>query len=145
MKAASNLEKVLSAGHFAVTGELGPPRGADAAVVRKKAAHLKGIVDSVNITDNQTAVVRMSSVASCKLLLDEGLEPNPPDGLPRPQPYRPAERFVGGRRPWALKTCFAFPATTSVSGIIPRVKTSLTWIPCSFWPPSRSCATRRCF
>jgi len=76
MKAGSNLEKVLSAGHFAVTGELGPPRGADALAVRKKAAHLKGIVESVNITDNQTAVVRLSSVASCKILLEEGLEPN---------------------------------------------------------------------
>ena len=76
MKAGSNLEKVLSAGHFAVTGELGPPRGADVEAVRKKASHLKGIVESVNITDNQTAVVRMSSVAACKLLLQEGLEPN---------------------------------------------------------------------
>ncbi len=76
MKAGSNLEKVLTAGHFAVTGELGPPRGNNAEEVRKKAEHLKGIVDSVNITDNQTAVVRMSSVAACKLLLEEGLEPN---------------------------------------------------------------------
>ncbi len=76
MKAGSNLEKVLAAGHFAVTGELGPPRGNDASLVREKAAHLKGVVDSVNITDNQTAVVRMSSTAACKLLLEEGLEPN---------------------------------------------------------------------
>ncbi|MCX5898774.1 MAG: methylenetetrahydrofolate reductase, partial [Proteobacteria bacterium] len=58
MKAGSNLEKVLRAGHFAVTGELGPPRGADAAAVREKTQYLKGMVDAVNITDNQTAVVR---------------------------------------------------------------------------------------
>ncbi|MFP3869463.1 MAG: methylenetetrahydrofolate reductase, partial [Syntrophobacteria bacterium] len=57
-------------------GELGPPRGADAEVIRKKAEHLKGIVDSVNVTDNQTAVVRMCSMAVCRLLLDCGLEPN---------------------------------------------------------------------
>jgi methylenetetrahydrofolate reductase (NADPH) len=76
MKSGSNLEKVLSAGHFAVTGECGPPRGANANVVREKAAHLKGIVDSVNMTDNQTAVVRMSSMAGCLILLQEGLEPN---------------------------------------------------------------------
>ncbi|MEW5911910.1 MAG: methylenetetrahydrofolate reductase [Thermodesulfobacteriota bacterium] len=76
MKAGSKLEKVLSAGHFAVTGELGPPQGNDAEEVRHKAAHLKGIVESVNITDNQTAVVRMSSWAACKILIDEGLEPN---------------------------------------------------------------------
>jgi methylenetetrahydrofolate reductase (NADPH) len=76
MKAGSNLEKVLSAGHFAVTGELGPPRGNNVEEVKHKAGFLKGIVESVNITDNQTAVVRMASWAACKILLDEGLEPN---------------------------------------------------------------------
>lgn len=76
MKSGSNLEKILSAGHFAFTGELGPPRGANAEEVRKKAAFLKGNVDSVNITDNQTAVVRMSSWAASLLLIQEGLEPN---------------------------------------------------------------------
>jgi methylenetetrahydrofolate reductase (NADPH) len=76
MRAGSNLEKVLSAGHFAFTGELGPPRGTDAEEVRKKAAFLKGNVDAVNITDNQTAVVRMASWAACIILIQEGLEPN---------------------------------------------------------------------
>ncbi len=76
MKAGSNLEKILTAGHFAFTGELGPPRGTSAEEVRKKAAHLKGMVDAVNITDNQTAVVRMASWAACILLIQEGLEPN---------------------------------------------------------------------
>lgn len=76
MKSGSNLEKVLNAGHFAFTGELGPPRGTDAGEVRKKAAHLKGIVDAVNITDNQTAVVRMASWAASLILIQEGLEPN---------------------------------------------------------------------
>jgi methylenetetrahydrofolate reductase (NADPH) len=76
MKSGSNLEKVLRAGHFAFTGELGPPRGAHAEEVRKKAAHLKGKVDAVNITDNQTAVVRMASWAASLLLIQEGLEPN---------------------------------------------------------------------
>ncbi|MEW5910000.1 MAG: methylenetetrahydrofolate reductase [Thermodesulfobacteriota bacterium] len=76
MKSGSNLEKILRAGHFAFTGELGPPRGANAHEVRKKAAYLKGKVDSVNITDNQTAMVRMSSWAACLLLIQEGIEPN---------------------------------------------------------------------
>ena len=76
MKSGSILEKVLTAGHFAFTGELGPPRGAHAEEVRKKAAHLKGCVDSVNITDNQTAVVRMASWAASLILIQEGLEPN---------------------------------------------------------------------
>jgi methylenetetrahydrofolate reductase (NADPH) len=76
MKAESNLEKVLAAGHLAVTGELGPPRGADGAVIHHKAKYLKGMVDSVNVTDNQTSVVRMCSMAVCRLLLDIGIEPN---------------------------------------------------------------------
>jgi len=76
MKSGSNLEKILLAGHFAFTGELGPPRGSDANEVRKKAGFLKGIVDAVNITDNQTAVVRMSSWAASLIALQEGLEPN---------------------------------------------------------------------
>ena len=76
MKSDSNLEKVLVSGAFAVTGELGPPRGADAEAVRQKAQHLKGRVDAVNITDNQTAVVRMASWAASIIAIQEGLEPN---------------------------------------------------------------------
>jgi methylenetetrahydrofolate reductase (NADPH) len=76
LKSGSNLEKILKAGHFAFTGELGPPRGANVDAVRQKAVHLKGMVDAVNITDNQTAVVRMASWAACLLLIQEGLEPN---------------------------------------------------------------------
>ena len=75
MKAGSNLEKVLAAGHFAVTAECGPPRGADADVVRKKAAYVKNNVDACNVTDNQTSVVRMSSLAGCLLVKESGTEP----------------------------------------------------------------------
>jgi methylenetetrahydrofolate reductase (NADPH) len=71
----SNLERVLKAGHFAVTGELGPPQSADADVVREKAQLLKGLVDAVNITDNQTAIVRMSSIGAGTIVVEEGLEP----------------------------------------------------------------------
>ncbi|MDX2454410.1 methylenetetrahydrofolate reductase [Desulfosarcina sp.] len=76
MKSGSNLEKILRAGNFAFTGELGPPRGTNVAVVREKAKHLVGMVDAVNITDNQTAMVRMSSWAASLIVLEEGLEPN---------------------------------------------------------------------
>ena len=76
MKAGSNLEKILAAGHFAATGELGPPQSADPEVIRKKASYLKGYVDSVNITDCQTAVVRMASMAAAVMLLELGIEPN---------------------------------------------------------------------
>ena len=73
--AGSNLERVLRAGHFAVTGELGPPQSADSDVIRKKAELLRGYVDAVNITDNQTAIVRMSSIGAGTLVLQSGLEP----------------------------------------------------------------------
>lgn len=75
MKSGSNLEKVLAAGHFAVTAELGPPMDCDAGVVLEKAKLLKGAADAYNITDNQTAVVRMSSIAAAVLIAREGLEP----------------------------------------------------------------------
>ena len=71
----SNLERVLRAGHFAVCGELGPPQGAGPHDVIRKCGYFKGVVDAVNITDNQAAIVRMSSVAGSVLALREGLEP----------------------------------------------------------------------
>ncbi|MBF0432453.1 MAG: methylenetetrahydrofolate reductase [Fibrobacteria bacterium] len=71
----SNLEKVLAAGHFAVTAEVGPPRGPDIQAIKEKGEQVKGVADAFNVTDNQTAVVRMSSIAASKLLLEEGLEP----------------------------------------------------------------------
>jgi len=74
-KAGSNLERVLRAGYFAVTAELGPPKSADAQIIRHKAAILRGYVDAANVTDNQTAIVRMSSIAASALALQEGLEP----------------------------------------------------------------------
>jgi len=73
--AGSTLEKMLRAGHFAVTGELGPPQSADGDVIHKKAVQLKGYCDAVNITDNQTAIVRMSSIGAGTLVVQEGLEP----------------------------------------------------------------------
>lgn len=76
LKSGSNLEKVLKAGHFAFTGECGPPKGANVEHLVEKFQYLKGNVDAVNITDNQTAVVRMSSLAASHLMIDEGLEPN---------------------------------------------------------------------
>lgn len=70
-----NLEKVLASRHFAVTAECGPPRGADPDVIRRKGNVLKEYTDAVNVTDNQTAVVRMSSMASCVILGEMGIDP----------------------------------------------------------------------
>ena len=74
LKAGSNLEKILAAGTFAVTGECGPPKSADGNVIAEKAKLLKGFVDAVNITDNQTAVVRICSMASGYLAQQNGIE-----------------------------------------------------------------------
>ncbi len=75
MKAGSRLERILTSGQFAVTGELGPPKSSDPEVVRQKARLLKGSVDAVNITDCQTAIVRMSSIGAGLIALAEGVEP----------------------------------------------------------------------
>ncbi|MCD6169959.1 MAG: methylenetetrahydrofolate reductase [Candidatus Latescibacteria bacterium] len=74
-KAGSKLEKVLLSGHFAVTAELGPPKSADLGLVRRKIGYLKSYVDAANITDNQTAIVRLSSIATAAVLCQNGLEP----------------------------------------------------------------------
>jgi 5,10-methylenetetrahydrofolate reductase len=75
MKSESNLEKVIASGQPAVTAELGPPMSADGEEVRHKAKLLKGFCDAANITDCQTAVVRISSIAAAAMALQEGLEP----------------------------------------------------------------------
>jgi len=75
MRAGSNLEKMLESGQFAVTAELGPPKGTNQRVVERKAEVLRQCCDAVNVTDNQTAIVRMSSLSVSILLKRMGLEP----------------------------------------------------------------------
>jgi methylenetetrahydrofolate reductase (NADPH) len=75
IESTGKLQRVLESGGFAVTAECGPPRGADAEIIRKKGELLKGYVDAVNVTDNQTAIVRMSSIAACAHLAAMGIEP----------------------------------------------------------------------
>ncbi len=75
MKPISLLHEKLNKGEFAVTGECGPPRGANKDVIDKKIDLLKGNVDAVNVTDNQTAIVRMSSIAASVHLVQADLEP----------------------------------------------------------------------
>ncbi len=75
MKTESKLEKILAAGHLAVTSECGPPRGAKFDEVVHKSKYLEGIVDAVNVTDNQTAMVRMSSLAASVIIKQQGLNP----------------------------------------------------------------------
>ncbi len=75
MKAGSNLEKVLEGGYFAVTAEVGPPKGTSASVIRRKGELLKFCCDALNVTDNQTAIVRMSSLSGCVILRELGIDP----------------------------------------------------------------------
>lgn len=75
IKTLSRLEKVLSNGHLAVTSECGAPRGSDAAVIKRKATIIKDHVDAVNVTDNQTAMTRLCSLASVIHLRLMGIEP----------------------------------------------------------------------
>lgn len=75
MKTESRLEKVLASGNLAVTSECGPPRGTNAESVREKAEYLRGYVDGVNVTDNQTAMVRMSSFAAGVIIKEMGMDP----------------------------------------------------------------------
>ncbi|MFC2021169.1 methylenetetrahydrofolate reductase [Chloroflexota bacterium] len=75
MKAGTNLEKILDSGGFAVTAEAGPPRGASPNVINRKGELLKSYCDALNVTDNQTAIVRMSSISGCILLKQLGVEP----------------------------------------------------------------------
>jgi len=75
MKTESVLEKIFTSGELAVTSECGPPRGAVPEKIIEKAKMLKGYVDAVNVTDNQTAMVRMSSFAACVFIKQLGMNP----------------------------------------------------------------------
>ncbi|MFH2064075.1 MAG: methylenetetrahydrofolate reductase [Pseudomonadota bacterium] len=75
LKTESKLEKILASGNLAVTSECGPPRGSDPEAITEKANLIKDYVDAINITDNQTSVTRMCSLAACIRLKLMGLEP----------------------------------------------------------------------
>jgi methylenetetrahydrofolate reductase (NADPH) len=75
VKTPSKLEKMLASGNLAVTSECGPPRGSDPEAITKKAEMIRNHVDAINITDNQTSVTRLCSLASCIHLKLMGIEP----------------------------------------------------------------------
>jgi methylenetetrahydrofolate reductase (NADPH) len=141
MKSGSRLERVLEAGHFAFTGELGPPQGANIEHVRKKASYLKGITDAVNITDNQTAVVRMASWAAGLIAIQEGLEPNY-QMVCRDRNRIAMQADLLGAAALGLKNCLCIAGDHqkfSAAGrlkAIPEPRTSMTWTPASSWASS---------
>lgn len=75
IKVGTNLENILNSGRFVVTAELGPPRSANADVLRKKAEFFRGKIAAVNITDNARGIARLSSLAGCLILQEAGIEP----------------------------------------------------------------------
>jgi hypothetical protein len=115
-KTPSKLEKILAAGHLAVTSECGPPRGSDAEVIKKKAQMIKDYVDAINITDNQTSVTRLCSLASVIHLRQMGLEPV-------------LQMVV--RHLLTFTISFVFQETISNLVIVPKVRMSLILIPCN--------------
>jgi methylenetetrahydrofolate reductase (NADPH) len=69
------LRSRLESGELAVTAEVRPPRGADSYAIARRAASLAGWVDAINITDNQSSFVRLSSFAGSLIALAAGVEP----------------------------------------------------------------------
>ncbi len=71
----SKLEKILGSGNFAVTCEIGPPKGAEAEEVKETAEYLKDVADGINVTDLQSSVMRLGSLTTCHLIKQMGLDP----------------------------------------------------------------------
>ena len=69
------LREALQSGHFVVTAEVGPPKGVDTALLWEDAEALHGLVDAINVTDQQSAVMRLGSLAVCHMLAEKGMEP----------------------------------------------------------------------
>ena len=69
------LREKIESNQFIVCGEIGQPQSCDGDVIRSKSKYYQGFVDAVNITDNPSAVVKLSSIASAKILIEENVEP----------------------------------------------------------------------
>ena len=70
-----SFREILNSGKFVVTAEVGPPKGTDIKEMIHHMEILKGKVDAVNVTDNQSAVMRICSMAVSKVAMEYGLEP----------------------------------------------------------------------
>jgi 5,10-methylenetetrahydrofolate reductase len=71
----SNLSEALKSGKFVVTAEIGPPKGVDIREMLEDAELLRDRIDAINVTDQQSSVMRLGSLATCRLLQERGLEP----------------------------------------------------------------------
>jgi len=70
-----NIAELVKRGKFVVTAEIGPPKGVDIQEMLDDAELLRGMVDAINVTDQQSSVMRLGSLATCRLLKEKGLEP----------------------------------------------------------------------
>ena len=70
-----SLQSQLEAGKFVVTAEVGPLKGTDTTEINEVAELLGGRADAVNVTDQQSSVMRLGSLATCHLLKEKGLDP----------------------------------------------------------------------
>ena len=68
------LKELFDAGKFVVTGEVGPPKGTDIAEMMEGVEYFRDRVDAINVTDLQSSVMRIGSLAICRLLKEEGFE-----------------------------------------------------------------------
>jgi len=75
LKAGSRIKQLFERGEFVITGEVGPPRSHDGHEVAEVAVHNRDYCDAMNLTDNQTAIVRLSSIMSGVILLQNNVEP----------------------------------------------------------------------
>lgn len=70
-----NFTQKIQNGQFVITSEIGPPKGVEVEEIFKEADILKEKVDAVNVTDLQSSVMKLGSLAVCRLLIERGLEP----------------------------------------------------------------------
>ncbi len=68
-------QEKVTAGTFVITSEVGPPKGTDISAMLEEAETLRGKVDAFNVTDLQSSVMRLGSLAVCRILHERGLEP----------------------------------------------------------------------
>jgi len=71
----TRLQEKLERGEFVVTGEVGPPKGVNLDEALRAASYLKDRVVAINVTDNQSSVMRLGSLGLCARLVQEGYEP----------------------------------------------------------------------
>jgi len=128
VKVDSNLKNVLTKDIFAVTAECGPPKGADPGIIQKKGDILKDYTDSVNVTDNQTGVVRLSSMAACAILRQGGLDPVL-QMVTRDRNRIALQSDILGASRWASGISSACQGTINPSGTSSRQRVYLISIP----------------